>query len=321
MKRIASILSCTAMALTTALPAWAQSSDSKPIHLVLAMAAGSGSDIAARTFSETWAKNTGRQIIVENRPGALGTIAAAAVAKAQPDGHTLLMVGGTAMSGAPHIMPEMPYDPLSDLMPISLVVRSPMLLLVADANPAQSFDDLLAGIRAKRTPGFYGAHHAGNLAAMEAVRNDFELELTPVQYKGGPQALTDLVGGQISMMFNDVAGSKALMESNRVRPLAVMLKERSPLAPDVPTVYELGYDGPEVLLWSGLFAPGGTDPEVIQALHAEVSAALRTPALRESMANLGLEAVPSPTPASLTDYLVQETKELGPLLANYGKSN
>lgn len=308
------------MALAAAFPAGAQSPDSKPIHLVLAMAAGSGSDIAARTFSETWAKNTGRQIIVENRPGALGTIAAAAVAKAAPDGHTLLMVGGTAMSGAPHIMPNMPYDPLRDLMPVSLVVRSPMLLLVADANPAQSFKDLLAGVRAKRIPGFYGAHHAGNLAAMEAVRQDFDLELTPVQYKSGPQALTDLVGGQISMMFNDVAGSKSLMDSHRVRPLAVMLKERSPLAPDVPTVYELGYDGPEVLLWSGLFAPAGTDPKVVDELHAEVSAALRTPALRESMANLGLEAVPSPTPASLTDYLVQETADLGPLLVNYGKS-
>lgn len=320
MKRLISLAGCLMLSVSAGLAA-AQTSAQKPITLILAMAAGSGSDIAARTFAESWAKSSGRQIVIENRPGALGTIAATAVANAAADGSTLLMVGGTAMTGAPHIMPNMPYDPLKDLAPITLVAASPMLLLVAQNNPAQSLDELIAGMRAKRIPAFYGAHHAGNLAAMEAVRHDFGLDMTSVQYKGGPQALTDLVGGQISTMFNDAAGSRALMESGRVRPLAVMRKERTPLAADVPTVYELGYKGPEVALWTGLFAPGKTDPALIQALHQEITRVLKDPALQASMARMGLETVPSSSPASVTEYLIRETSELGPLLRSYGKSN
>src|SRR5690554_3572636 len=165
MKAFVSLVGCITLSLGAGI-ASAQAPDQKPINLILAMAAGSGSDIAARTVAEAWEKSSGRSIIIENRPGALGTIAATAVANAEPDGRTLLMVGGTAMTGAPHILPSMPYDPLNDLEPITLVAQSPMLLVVAQDNPAPSLDELLDGIREKKIPGFYAAHHAGNLAAM-----------------------------------------------------------------------------------------------------------------------------------------------------------
>jgi len=314
MRKFPMFVLATAAAIAAPLTALGQYTSNQPVRLVVAQAAGSGTDIAARILTEELGKAIDQPIVVENKPGALGTLAAAEVAKAAPDGHTLLLVGGTGVSAAPHLMPSLPYDPQKDLSPVYQLSSSPMILYVGSALPVRNVGDLVRLVKGQPGRHAYAGHHAGNMAAMTAFKDDMKLDMTYVQYKGGPQALTDVASGVVTAMFNDISGSASLQEAGRVRPLAVMARSRSALAPDVPTVYEEGYKGPVFGLWNGVFAPAGTPQATVRYLNAEITKIAAKPAVQERMKKLGLDMYQGSTPESMAAFIKEETEALGPIL-------
>lgn len=313
MRKFSKLALVTAVAFAAPLTALAQYTSNQPIKLIVAQAAGSGTDIAGRLLSEELGKAIGRSVVVENKPGALGTLAAAEVAKAVPDGHTLLLVGGTAVSAAPHLMP-LPYNPQKDLSPVYQFSSSPMLLYVSSALPARNASELARLVASQPGKHSYAGHHAGNMAAMTAFKNDMKLDMAYVQYKNGPQALTDVASGVVTAMFNDISGSTSLQDAGRVKPLAVMSRTRTSMAPDVPTVYENGYKGPVFSLWNGVFAPAGTPEPLVRYLSAEIGKIAAKPAVQERMRKLGLDMYQGSTPESMAQFIREETEGLGPIL-------
>lgn len=313
MIKIFSPLAAAFIALSTPLASSAQYTSNQPVKIIVGQASGSGSDIAGRVLAEELAKAIERPVIVENRPGALGTLGTAEVAKAPPDGHTLLLIGGTAISAAPFLIP-IPYNPRTDLAPIYQLASSPMILYVGSKLPVHNVKELVQLVSSQPGKHSYASHHALNKAAMSEFAARMKLDMVDVQYKGGGQALTDVVSGVITAMFNDISGSASLQDAGRIRPLAVMSKARTPLAPEIPTVFEEGYNGPVFSLWTGLFAPAGTPEPIIRYLNAKISKIVANPAIKERFKKLGLEVYSDSTPESFAKYIAQETEVLGPIL-------
>lgn len=314
MRKFSMFVLASVVAIGAPLTAFGQYTTNQSIRMVVAQAAGSGTDIAARILAEELSKAINRNIVVDNKPGALGTLASAEVAKANPDGHTLLLVGGTGVSAAPHLMPSLPYNPQKDLSPIYQFSSSPMILYVGSALPVRKVSDLVRLVSSEPGRHSYAGHHAGNMAAMTAFKNDMKLDMAYAQYKNGPQALTDVASGVITAMFNDISGSAALQDGGRIRPLAVMAKARSPLAPDVPTVFEEGYKGEVFGIWNGVFAPAGTPTPIVKYLSAEISKIAAKPAVQERMKKLGLDMYQGSSPEAMAKFIKEETDALAPIL-------
>lgn len=294
--------------------ALAQYTSTQPVRFIVGQAAGGGGDIATRILAEELSQAIGQAMVVENRPGALGTVAARAVAQAAPDGHTLLTVGGTAITAAPHLMASLPYDPQKDLIPIYQLASSPMVLLVSGESPAKSAKDFIQLIASQPGKYSYAAHNASNLAAMGSFLRNMKLNMFHVPYKDGPQALTDITSGVITAMFNDVSGSAGLIQAGSLRPLAIMERERSRWLPEVPTVFEAGYDGPLIGLWTGVFAPAGTPPALISYLNSQIADVVAKPSLQARMEKAGLVLQKRNTPAAFAALIAEETQTLAPLL-------
>ncbi len=262
-----------------------------PIRLVVPYPAGGAADTVARILAAPLGTKLGQTIVVDNRPGASGVIGAGTVAKAAPDGYTLLL-DATAHSVNPSLQPKLPYDTAKDFAPISLVVLVPNLLVVPPNSPFNSPKDIVA--RAKATPGKLtyasaGSGTAQHLAA-ELFRQQSGLNMLHVPYKGGAPALSDLMGGQVDMMFSNMAASYPLVSGKKLRVLATTGAKRSPTLPDVPTISESGLPGYQVYEWNGLFAPAGTSAEIIEKINKATIEVLAQPAIKERLAAIGAEA-------------------------------
>jgi tripartite-type tricarboxylate transporter receptor subunit TctC len=263
----------------------------RPVHILVPFPPGGAVDIVARTLADELGKRWPANIIIDNRPGAGGTIAADAVAKAAPDGYTLaVMASGHPIS--PFLYRKLPYDIFADFTPLTLLGTSPNLALVRGDSPIKSVADLIAAARAKPSEFSYG--HSGNgtsahLAA-ELFKAMAKVDIVSVPYKGGAPALNDLLGGHIPLSFNNLPESIAMIRSGAVRPLAVTTARRTPLLPDVPTFDEAGVKGYDTGVWWALMAPAGLPANVKTRINRDAAEAMKSPAVKERFQTLG--AVP-----------------------------
>ena len=279
--------------LATSTAARAQAWPSRPLRLVVPFAAGAGIlDIVARQISPPLGERLGQQVVIDNKPGAGGNVGADIVAKAAPDGYTI-MVGSTAMLVAPALYASVPFDPLADFVPVTQINSAPLLLVVHPSLPVKSVADFIA--YAKANPGKlnYGSGGVGAtpFLAVESLRAVVGFEAVHVPYRGGAPALADLAAGQLSFMIENVPGTLPLVRDGRLRALAITSSKRSALVPELPTMQEAGVPGYEMIGWNGIFAPKGTPAAIVTRLNYELVKVLRAPEMKEQFAKLGAEAV------------------------------
>jgi tripartite-type tricarboxylate transporter receptor subunit TctC len=290
---------------------------SRPIQIVVPFGAGGAADIIARLVGDKLATALGQPVIVEDRPGAGGNIGAAAVARASPDGYTLLMSGSPTHSVGPYLYKDLSYDPMRDVPPVAMLAVAPNLLVVNATLPAHSVAELVALARAKPHSVTYssaGVGTSGYLAA-ELLKASADLDISHVPYKSGPEAVTGVLSGNVTFMFFTVPALLPQVEAGQLRALAIASAERSPLVPNVPTIAEAGYPGFDVIAWYGLFAPRGTPAPIVARLSSEVQKILARDDVRAELAKLGAEPHYL-SPQGLTDYVAAETPKWGPLLKN-----
>jgi tripartite-type tricarboxylate transporter receptor subunit TctC len=261
---------------------------SRPVHILVPFAPGGAVDIVARTLGDELSGRWGHAVVVENRPGAGGVVASEAAAKAGPDGYTLIIVAiGHALN--PHLYAKLPYDTFNDFTPLSVIGTSPNLLLVRADSAITTFADLIAAARER--PGQISYGHAGNGTsphlAGEFLKYMAEIDITPIPYKGGAPALTDLIGGHIPMTFNNIPESIAQVTAGTVRPLGVTTATRSPVLPDVPTIAEAGLPGFDTGVWWGLLGPAGLPADVKMKLTRDCIDAVHTPTVSARLLALG----------------------------------
>lgn len=273
------MLKSSALVVATALlsgSVLAQSYPAKPVRIVVPSVAGGTIDQVARLVGQRLTETLGRTFVIDNRPGASGNIGADYVAKSPPDGYTLLMSSTAALAASPAFYPNLPYQPLKDFAPITLIVIQPSILVVNPTVPARTVAELIALAKARPGALNYGSSGVGNSQHMAAGLFSYytKVNMTHVPYKGGPPALTDLLGGQIDLMFEIIPNVIPHIKSGRLRALGVTTKQRSDIFPDVPTLSEAGLPDYEYLGWIGLVAPAGTPPEIVNVLHGEIVKAL-----------------------------------------------
>jgi len=270
--------------------AFAQAFPSKPIKLIVPFSAGSGTDIAARAVGEFMAKGLGQPVVIENRPGAGGTIAASAVAKGEADGHTVL-VPSSGHAVNPSIYPTLPYDTLKDLTGVTPLVAMPNVLVVSPSRGWKTVADLVAAAKAK--PGALNYASAGVGSATHFNAEKFKLQAglnaVHVPFKGTPEAMSDVIGGRSDWFFAPLSSALPLIRDGKLQALAVSTAKRSGLLPDVPTTVEAGVPGSDYTFWVALVVPAATPAAAVQRLQQEAAKALAQPELIERLAKLGAE--------------------------------
>jgi len=299
----------------------AQGWPTKPVHILVSSGAGGTADILARMIGERLAPMLGQPVIVENRPGAGGHLGAGLVARAQPDGYTLLMSGSPTHSVGPHLFKRLSYEPMRDVPPVAMVAIAPNLLVTNSSLPVKSLADLVALAREK--PGQLTYSSAGNgtsghLAA-ELLKSTAKLDMRHVPYKSGPEAVTGVLSGDVDFIFFTVPAVLPQVEAGKLRALAITSAARSALVPDVPTVAEAGYPGFEVLGWYALFAPRETPKPVVAKLSADIEKIVRSPDIRDKMLQLGAEPRYL-SPEQVAAFVAVESPKWGQLIRESGAS-
>jgi tripartite-type tricarboxylate transporter receptor subunit TctC len=281
-------------------PPWPQ----QPIHVLVPFAAGGIADTQMRLIGGKLGKRLGHQIIVENRPGASGTLGAQAVARAKPDGYTLGFVNTSTHVLAPILSPELAYDPAGDFAPVALIGSTPFVLLTNPNVPATSVPELVAAAKASPRALRYASAGPTTLANLAGVllQASTGIELTPVPYRSTGQAAIDLIEGRIELAFGTIPPVLEFIRQGKLRALAVTGRKRSEALPDVPTVEESGVPCYEVALWQALVAPGGTPPAVISRLSNEISLILGDPDVADLLRENGVELEPG-TPVALAHLI------------------
>jgi tripartite-type tricarboxylate transporter receptor subunit TctC len=292
--------------------ALAQAWPSKSIRFVIPYPPGGASDVTARTLGIKLSEALGQPVVIDNRPGANGIIALENVAKSPPDGYTLLManLGPNAINAA--VYSKLPYDSIKDFTPIMLTTLVPQILVVNPALPVTSVKELIA--LAKAQPGKLNFASAGNGASNhlsgELFKSMTGVQITHVPYKGDTPAMTDVISGQVAMMFPTAIAATPHVKSGRLRALAVTSRKRVGSLPDLPTVEEAGVPGFEAVSWGGVMGPGGTPRDIVVKLHAELARILKMPDVSEKLSGLGAEIVAS-TPEEFAAYLQAEITKWG----------
>ena len=271
----------------------AQAYPSKPVRLIVPFAPGGATDVISRLAAQKLTEALGQQFTVDNRPGANGNIGTEMAARAQSDGYTLVMSYDGTLAINPSVYRKMPFDPQKDLVPIGSVGQLPLLMLVNSAFPAKNVAEFVAW--AKANPGkvnYSGAGYgsSGHLAA-ELLRARAGIDIVHINYKGGGQAVTDLLGGQIQMLMTGLTTVEGHLKSGKLRGLAFTSARRLPGAPDIPTFQESGYPGLVAVSWYGILGPVGTPPEVVRKVNAEINKLLQLPDVKERLASLGVEGL------------------------------
>ena len=298
----------------------AQNYPSKPIRLVLPVAPGGGADVIARTVSQKVGVSLGQQFFIDNRGGAGGNIAAEMVAKAAPDGHTLVMVLSSHTINQ-SLYKKLNYDPIKDFAPISLLATSPFLLVVHPSVPARNVKEFIALSRATKGGLPYASSGSGLLAhlAMELLKSLGQFEATHIPHKGTGPAMMDTVAGHVAANFPTMISGLQNVKAGRLRALAVTSRIRSPLLPDVPTVAEQGFPDYEVNGWYGWLAPAGTPAKIIALLHEETSKAVRMSDVRERLVADGAVPVGS-TPEEFARFIQSESIKWAKVVKSSGAS-
>ena len=316
----ASLLFALAALLFTAFPVNHASAGypDRIVRIIVPFAPGGGTDVIARTLAQEMARDLGVSVVVENKPGAGTIIGTQAVAASEPDGYTLLM-GTFANAVNPSLNVKLPYDPHRDFAPVALVARSFNIVVVNPKSPFRSIADLIAAARAdpgKLSYGTFGIGTSAHLAG-ELFKNLAKVDLTMVPYKGAAPAITDLIGGQIQVMFTTVASAASLIEAGQLRALAVTSAERSPAFPQLPTVAEAGVSGYAAESWYGLFAPARTPADVIDRLNKSAATAVQSDAFKKLAVNEGLVMVARP-PQEFDRYVRGEEERWRKLIQDAG---
>ncbi|HTD91051.1 MAG TPA: tripartite tricarboxylate transporter substrate binding protein [Burkholderiales bacterium] len=289
----------------------AQMWPTKPVRFITAFAAGGSSDLVARIIAEQLTASLGKQIVIDNRTGGNGVAGTAIAAKAPPDGYSFLVIFD-AHATNPSIQKSLPYDSIRDFTPIMQFASSPYVLMVSAASPYRSVNDLIAAAKAKPgalTLGSSGVGSRGHLAiALLEQRAGFKI--TQIPYRGPPQALTDVMGGQITMQMGTSLFSMPFVKSQRVRALGISSAARIAQLPDVPTIAEQGFPGYEVNSWWGLLAPRGVPAPILNKLHASLGDVLARPEIRERLEQVGA-TVRATKPDEFAHYIAAEMKLWG----------
>lgn len=306
MNRIFVALLCNLTVLAPAAFAQQQSYPAKPVRIVVGNSASGPTDAVARLVAERLSKAFGQQFIVDNRPGASGMIASQLVARADPDGYTLLMVPAT-YAVSPSVYKDMKFDAERDFTPIHLIAEGAFVLVVPSSLPVKSVRELIAYAKQQPQPLNYAAAGIGGLPhlAGEMFKTATGINISAVPYKGAAPATIDLLAGQVSFMFNNMVSSLPNIRDGRLRPLAVTTRTRDVSLPDVPTMAEAGVEGYDVSGWYGLLGPAGMDKAVVAKLNAEINRAVQEPAFIEAVRKSGLE-VSSSTPEGFAQRLHDE---------------
>ena len=299
--------------------AWAQAYPAKTVRVIVPYPPGGGNDIIARAVTDELTKRTGQQFFVDNRPGASTIIGAELAAKAPPDGYTLFVSSQTTLAIVPNLKSKVPYDPLRDFEPVSMLATQPYLLVVHPSLPARTVKELIA--LAKSRPGkiIYGSSGigTGGHLSTELFKSMAQVDIVHVPYKGGAQAATDLMGGHVSLMFATMSSVYQQAMNGKLRAVDITSTKRSPAAPNVPTVAESGITGFETVQWIAMSAPRGTPKAVIDRLNTELVAGNNSPVLRERLSSQGYDPEVS-TPQQLADYIKVEHARFGKLIRSIG---
>lgn len=309
-RRSATAVLLAALALPASIPhALAQDGyPSQTLEFVVPFAAGSATDTLARVLGEKMSVGLGQAIVVDNRPGASGFLAAQNVARAEPDGHTVLVTSNTTHAANQSLFKKLPYDPVADFAPVTKLGTITLALVVNPSVPASTAGELID--YAKANPGelTFGSGSSSSRIAGEMLKTLAGVDMTHVPYKSNPQAVTDLLGGQISLVFADISTTLPQAEAGKVKALAVSSARRSPLAPDLPTMAEAGVPGYELTAWFAAFVPAGTPEPVVDELNAAFKAALADPKVTQSLLSAGIEPASS-TPEELAAFVAAETEK------------
>jgi tripartite-type tricarboxylate transporter receptor subunit TctC len=307
MLHLAKTVLATAILATTAAGAFAADYPNKPIRLVVPFSAAGTTDFLARAIAQKLSTNLGTSVVVDNRPGAGGNIGSDMVAKADPDGYTLLLgtVGTHAINAS--LYKKMPYDTVKDFAPVTLVASVPNIVVVNPSVPVKSIKDLLA--LAKSKPGNLTFASSGNGSSIhlsgELFKSMAGVDMLHVPYKGSGPAVTDLVGGQVNLMFDNMPSSLPHVKTGRLRAIAVTGSKRSPAVPDLPTIAESGVPGYDSVAWFGVLAPAGTPPAIVNKLNAEIIKVLKSPDVAKRLSSQGAEPAYN-TPDEFSAYIKTE---------------
>jgi len=307
------------LALLCCLGAQAQPFPSKPIRVLVTVPGGGSPDVLARTVAQKMAENLGQQVIVDNRPGAAGIVAATAVINAPPDGYTLMMADTALYAVLPHLSRNLSFDPLRDLAPVALVATSPIFLVVNPELNVNNVKEFVALAKAK--PGLAyasGGNGSAHHLAMEMLKLLAGLQLTHVPYKGAAQAVPAVMAGDVAASFAGLNLAQAQARAGKVKMIGIATGSRSALAPEVPTIAEAGVPGFGMTISLGYLAPSKTPREVILKLNAELSKAANAPEVQQRLFTLGVEASPPTSPEHYAETMRSENQQYGKLVKASG---
>ena len=299
--------------------AQAQTWPDKPIKFVVAAPAGSSIDVLARVIGDKLKDRLGQSIVVENRAAAGGTAATDFVAKAAPDGYTMLMSFNGPLAFGPHLYTRLPYDPQKDLAPVIITSSQPNVLAVTAALPVNSVKELIA--YAKANPGKLNFASVGNGSSshltMELLKATAGLDIVHVPFNGSPPAVTATIQGETQMMFAVMQPLQAQIQAGKLRALAVTTRTRFALLPDLPTIAEAGFPGFEALAWNGVLVPAGTPKAIVQRLNGEIDAILKDPVVKSTLNAQGFELVGG-TPENFANLIRSESDKWAPVIRKTG---
>ena len=298
---------------------WGQAFPNKAVRIVVPFPPGNASDVAARALSDKLSQRLGQPVIIDNKAGAAGALGADFVAKAAPDGYTLMITSLSPIVISPHINKKLPYDALKDFVPVARIGYTSMILVVPTNFPVNTVPELLA--YAKNNPGKlnYASVGAGTLSmlTMEVFKKSTNTDIMHVPYKGSAQAMTDLIGGTIPLMVDGMTSSYSHVKAGKLKALAIFASKRTELAPEIPTLRETGIpslfdvtvDG-----WTGIFAPQGTPVAVVNFLNQEINKVLEDPEFKKRANGQSLDVYGPSTPAQFTDYVKSEYNRWGAVI-------
>ncbi|MBU0748831.1 MAG: tripartite tricarboxylate transporter substrate binding protein [Gammaproteobacteria bacterium] len=297
---LAGLLAC--VSAVHAQPAWPD----RPVRVIVPFPASGATDLVARVVTQRVAADLGQQMVVDNKPGAGGTLGTAEAAKAPADGYTLLLTTSSTHAISPHLMPKLAYDPRKDFVPVAHVADAPSVLLVTNSLPVKTVGELMA--YAKANPGKLNYATSGNGTIVHLNTAAFSaqagVEMTHIPYKGTALAIPDLIAGQTHVLFDSLPTGMPHAKAGRLRALAVTSEKRSSLAPELPTMAESGLPGYSSVTWFGVYLPANAPPALVQRIHAAFAKAVQSPEVAASLAKLGVEPA-APSTSAQFDAMVQ----------------
>lgn len=304
-------------ATVTGLAAHAQAYPTQPVTLVVPFAAGSGTDAVARTVAQKLGERLKQPVVIDNKPGANAQVAAQFVAKAKPDGYTLFMTTNTSHSANPALYKDLRYDPVKDFTPVARVGELPFALAVHPSVPAKSLQELIDHAKAQPGKLSYATPNSTSLVAMETIKRIAGIDVAQIPYKSSPQAMTDLVGGQVQVYVADFGSGMAMLKSDKIRTLGVTTARESKILPGIAPIGAT-VKGFDLTSWNGIFGPAGMPKEIVDRLNAELQVVLAEKDTQDKLGQLGFEVWPSKTPEEFAQYVRDQLTHWGSLIRQAG---